>query len=301
LRCSETTQSRAAPRKPLCTDRDTLKTDTTDQFDHPVNGAPLPLWPGDVPGLNPAWKDWVPTITPYLLETGRPRGIVIAFPGGAYNTRAEHERTPIAEFFNAQGFHSAVLDYRVQNHTSPRPLGKGPLWDAQRAIRLVRSHAAAWAVRPDRIAVVGFSAGGHLVAMAGTHFDAGDADSPDPAERVSCRPDALIMCYAAIMCHPVTKGNILGEGASDDDYDFFAGEKNVTAQSPPAFLWHTAEDAAVPVENSLVMARALHAAGVGVELHVFPTGRHGLALALDEPQVSQWTGLCVEWLKALDF
>lgn len=182
----------------------------TDPFEKPINGTPLPLWPGDVPGLNPAWKDWVPTITPYLLDTGQPRGIVIVFPGGGYNARAEHERVPIAEFFNDQGFPSAVLDYRVQNHDSPRPLGRGPLCDAQHAIRLVRLHAAAWGVRPDRVAVLGFSAGGHLVSMAGTHFDDGDEGSPDPVERVGCRPDAMVMCYAAVMYHKVTKGNILG-------------------------------------------------------------------------------------------
>lgn len=273
-------------------------------FEKPVNGKPLKLWPGEAPGLNPAWKEkgWVPTITPYLCKTRQPRGMVIVFPGGGYVDRAEHERVPIAEFFNRAGFPSAVLDYRVQSQGSPQPLGKGPLWDAQRAIRLVRSYAGAWGVRSDKIAVIGFSAGGHLAAMAGTHFDAGDARSPDPVERVSCRPDAMILCYAVIQGHKVIDDNIFAPRAGEIERDFHKCEKNVTPQCPSAFLWHTATDKTVPVSNSIVMAEALVRCAVSVEMHIFPAGRHGLGLADDEPQtVGQWNPLCTNWLVTQGF
>jgi acetyl esterase/lipase len=258
----------------------------------------MPLWPGEVPELNPGWKKkgWVPTITPYLLGKAKDRGIVIVFPGGGYNGRAEHEGVPVARFFNGAGFSAAVVNYRVQCHDSPAPLGTGPLLDAQRAIRLVRSHAAEWGVRPDRVAVLGFSAGAHLAAMAGTHFDNGAAGDPDPVERVSSRPDAMVLCYGALLYHRVTAGNLMGPDSTEKDFAFYSCERNVCPDSPPAFFWHTATDQGVPIRNSLAMAEALHTAGVSVELHIFPTGQHGLGLAEGEPHVNQWTGLCVKWL-----
>jgi acetyl esterase/lipase len=227
--------------------------------------------------------------------------MVIVFPGGGYNGRAEHERMPIAAWLNAAGFSSAVLDYRTQYHNSPLPLAKGPLRDAQRAIRLVRYHASEWGVRPDRIAILGFSAGGHLAGLAGTHFDAGSRANRDPVERESCRPDAMVLCYGALLRHKVTNVNLLGAKATAKQLAFYSCEKHVTRKTPPAFLWHTADDEMVPVANSLVMAQALQQAGVSAELHVFPKGRHGLGLAQGDPLVGQWTRLCEGWLRAQGF
>lgn len=262
----------------------------------------IPLWPGEVPGLNPAWKNdsWVPAITPCLIDSGKPTGLIIVFPGGGYKIRAEHERFPVAECFNSAGFSSAVLDYRVQHPTNPLPLEKGPLFDAQRAIRLARYHASDWGIHPDRIAVLGFSAGGHLSAMAGTHFDDGHSESRDPIERMSCRPNAMVLCYPAIIRQKSNiNPNLVNQDAGEEEIRFYSCEKNVTPKTPPAFIWHTADDATVPVNHSFAMAEALCQAKVGCELHIFPNGRHGLGLAANISHVAQWTELCARWLNML--
>jgi len=196
-----------------------------------------------------------------------------------------------------------VLDYRVKPYRYP-----APQQDAARAVRHVRVHAAQYGVKPDRIAVLGFSAGGHLAASAGVWWDAGDPGSGDPVERVSSRPDAMVLCYPVIQLfgalhHGGSAVNLLGEDRARDAAfrRALTPSLHVTKDASPAFLWHTADDGAVPVGNSIRMFEALRRAGVRAELHVFPKGQHGLGLAPGDPAVSQWVGLCANFLKGLGF
>jgi acetyl esterase/lipase len=254
----------------------------------------LALWPDQQDTTN------LPRLTPYLPDSAPPTGAVIVCPGGGYARHAPHEADPIARWLTGLGLAAFVLEYRVAPHRHPLPLH-----DAQRAIRLVRSSAADWRIRPDRVAMLGFSAGGHVAATAGTHFDAGDAHAADPIEQENSRPDALILCYAVITFaehrHQGSLENLLGPDAPAALREQLSLERQVTPQTPPTFLWHTADDASVPVENSLLFASALGRRGVPFALHVYPHGRHGLGLATDDPQVSTWTDLCARWLAALDF
>src|SRR5690606_3062296 len=151
----------------------------------------IPLWPGEPPGGSE--DGFVPTLTPFLLEGDAPRGAGVVVPGGGYGTRAEHERTPIARRFNEAGFHTFRLDERVSPNRHP-----APLMDAARAVRMVRALAEEWRVKPDKIAVLGFSAGGHLTASLAVFYDGGEPDADDPVAQASARPDAVVLCYPVI-------------------------------------------------------------------------------------------------------
>ncbi len=239
--------------------------------------------------------DGAPYLTAYLPD-GAIRGTMIVCPGGGYGRRAPHEGAPVAAWLNALGIAAFVLDYRVAPHQHPLPLT-----DTQRAIRHVRSNFA----NGGPVGILGFSAGGHLAATAGTYHDAGDPAAADPVERVSCRPDAIVLCYPVITfgehLHAGSRTNLLGDDPSVELRDALSLETRVNTETPPAFLWHTADDASVPVENSLLFAGALSRAGVPFALHVFPHGRHGLGLAEDDPVVGAWTGLCARWLAMQGF
>lgn len=258
------------------------------------NGQAVPLWAAGAPGLDTADPAFVPTLTPYLLPGAT--GCVIVCPGGGYASRAPHESGPVAEAFNARGFSAFVLDYRVAPYRFPYPL-----LDAQRAVRTVRARAGELALPPDRIAVLGFSAGGHLAATAGTHFDAGNDAADDPIERASSRPDALILCYPVISFGPHGHEgaclNLLGDEPAPEAIEDLCNELQVTPETPPSFLWHTADDPGVPVMNSLLFAEACAAEGVPFELHVYNSGAHGLGLAEESPHVATWIDLAAEWLR----
>lgn len=258
------------------------------------------LWEKDVPGFNSEFSDQIPGIVPYLAETEQCTSAVIVFPGGGYNHKAAHEGEPVALWLNSIGISAFVLEYRVYPYQHPYPL-----LDAQRAVRYVRYHAHEWKIDPNRIGVLGFSAGGHLASTVGTHFDLGNSNSNDPVERMSCRPDAMILCYPVITFgefrHDGSMKALLGDNPSRELVDFLSNETQVTSETPPAFLWHTANDQAVPVENSLLFASALSRNKIPFELHIFPDGRHGLGLAQEHPQVSGWTGLCEKWLESIGF
>ncbi len=246
----------------------------------------------------PAQKQ--PVLFPFLLESAAPTGVVIVCPGGGYSYLAPHEGAPIAQMFNRAGIAGFVLHYRIAPHRYP-----SPLLDLQRAIRLVRFHAKDWKIKPDCIAVLGFSAGGHLAATATTHFDRGNAKAPDPIDRVSCRPDAGILCYPVVSFGPIghhgSMVNLIGENPEESLKASLSNELQVTPETPPCFLWHTASDKGVSSENSLQFATALSRCKVPYALHVFPNGGHGLGLAPDEPQAKAWPELSVCWLKALGF
>jgi acetyl esterase/lipase len=261
---------------------------------------PQLLWQDQAPGAmgdSPADK---PNITPYLLEGQRPFAAVVVCPGGGYAGLADHEGKPIAEWLNSIGVSAFVLQYRVAPYKHPVPLG-----DAQRAIRLIRSQAKEWNIDPQRIGILGFSAGGHLVTSTATIFDTGYPEAKDPIDRQSCKPNALVACYPVISFgeyrHHGSMVNLIGENPDIELRTYMSLENRVTEDTCPSFLWHTAEDQAVPVENSLLFALALSKNKVPFELHIFPHGVHGLGLAQNHPEANAWPNLCATWLKELGF
>jgi acetyl esterase/lipase len=262
-----------------------------------------PLWPQGAPGAVGKDAADVPTLTAYLpkpeLATG---AAVVICPGGGYQGLADHEGRPVAEWLNGLGVAGFVLKYRL----GPRYHHPAMLQDAGRAIRTVRARADEWHVDPKRVAILGFSAGGHLASTAGTHFDAGRPDADDPIERQSSRPDRMILVYpviglAAPYAHAGSRRNLLGDAPAKELVESLSNETQVTAQTPPAFLVHTNEDRGVPAENSLMFVLAMRKAGVPVEFHLFEKGRHGLGLGTSDPGFGAWPGLCATWLKGQGF
>ena len=247
------------------------------------------LWKEDAPYTQFSPLQAQPSVTEYAVPGSR--GAVVVVPGGGYCMKADHEGAPIAEMLNQAGVSAYVLDYRV----NPCHM-LAPLADAKRAIRLVRSMGY------EKVAILGFSAGGHLTCTAATLYDAGDPDAADPLERLSSRPDAFIPCYAVVsfgaFTHRGSRESLLGQ-ENADNWELvrkFSNELHITPDTPEAFIWHTAADQAVPVENSLNLALALSAQGVPYEMHIFPQGRHGLGLAEEFEDVKQWVPLLQKWL-----
>jgi len=253
------------------------------------------LWPEGAPYAAGTGEEDMPAITPYLVE-GSSNPAIVVLPGGGYGMRAAHEGEPIAQWLNSLGISAFVLRYRVAPYRYP-----SALLDAQRAIRTVRAHAGRFGVDPARVGILGFSAGGHLASTAGTQFDRGDAGSADPVERESCRPDALVLCYPVITLkdphtHAGSRHNLLGAEPDAGMVEALSNETRVTAETPPTFIWHTAEDGAVPVENALQFAAALSRHKVPFDLHVYERGGHGLGLAGNEPHARGWSAACASWL-----
>jgi len=262
------------------------------------------LWPGGAPGAVGTEPEDKPKLTLYPAPPDRASGAaIVVCPGGSYRTLAsDHEGRQVAEWLNGLGVSAFVLQYRV----GPRYRHPAPLTDAQRALRLVRFRSREWGVDPARVGIMGFSAGGHLVSTVGTHFDDGTPQAADPVERMGSRPDLMILAYpvisfAAPFAHAGSRQSLLGDPPDPKLVEDLSNERRVTARTPPAFLFHTADDLAVPVENSLAFYEALHAAHVSAELHVFPKGPHGVGLAPQDPALSQWPRLCAAWLKAMGF
>lgn len=270
------------------------------EWQPPANA--LPIWGDRTPGYRPEYGQPVPTLTPYLVKSNTPTGAVVVCPGGGYGMKANHEGGVVAEWLNTLGISAFVLDYRVAPYRHPIPLA-----DARRAIQLVRSKAGQWQVDPNKVGILGFSAGGHLTSTAGTHFEALDGlDLPnDEISRFSFIPNALVLCYPVISFGPFTHmgscENLLGPNPSAERRKFFSNELQISSQTPPSFLWHTANDGAVPVENSLMFATGLRAKEIPFELHIFGDGPHGIGLAFDHPSAGPWTGLCARWLKQQGF
>ena len=221
---------------------------------------------------------------------------VVIFPGGAYAFLADHEGKGYAEFLNGLGYDAFVCAYRVAPDRFPLPL-----LDARRAMRLVRANAEKLGLDAHKVFVMGSSAGGNLAALLCTYTGALKGEDADGIDRLPYLPDGQILCYPVISLskEDVTdfgsRTNLLGEQIALKDT--LSPEENVTAHTPPAFLWHTANDPSVHVENTLVYASALSAAGVPFEVHIFPEGFHGLGLAKDDPYVGAWTGLLARWLE----
>jgi acetyl esterase/lipase len=268
--------------------------------------AEFPLWSTAAPGALGSAPTDIPTLTPYWADKSKASGAaMIVCPGGGYNGLAAHEGEPFARWLNSLGIHAFVLKYRLVKNGYHLPV---ILPDAARAVRLVRSNADAWQVDPKRIGIIGSSAGGHLSATLATQFDAGKPDAADPIERVSSRPDVVVLCYAFILFDRQDKSDrqtrFLGERFTNDDVRRFSPALNVTSQSPPCFVWQTVEDTSVVPENAMVFADALRAAGVPFELHLYQKGRHGIGLGLSKQNTTKlhpWTASCANWLELQGF
>ncbi|MDR3634692.1 MAG: alpha/beta hydrolase [Isosphaeraceae bacterium] len=270
------------------------------------------LWPEGAPGAQGTEAADVPTLTVYLPKAELATGAsVVICPGGGYGMHAvEHEGTQVAEWLNSLGVAGFVLKYRL----GPRYHHPAMLQDASRAIRTVRARAQEWSLDPKRVGIIGFSAGGHLASTAGTHFDAGKPDAKDTVERLSSRPDVVILIYPVVAlatpyAHTGSRRNLLGENPPTELVESLSNETQVTKETPPTFLAHTNADTGVVAENSILFVLALRKAGVPVEFHLFEKGQHGLGLGsgskqfriAPDPAFSAWPGLCATWLKGRGF
>jgi acetyl esterase/lipase len=258
------------------------------------------LWPKGAPGAvgdGPADR---PLLKVYLPPADKSTGTaVVVCPGGGYGHLAlGHEGKEPADWLNLHGVAAFVVSYRL----APRYHHPAPMQDVQRAIRLVRSRASEWGIEPKRIGVWGFSAGGHLASTAATHFDDGKPDAGDNIERVSCRPDFAILCYPVITLEPPfahmgSCENLLGKSPDAALVASLCNDRQVTAKTPPTFLFHTNADGPVPAENSVLFYLALRKAGVPAELHIYEKGPHGVGLAGKDPVLSTWSDRLADWMR----
>ncbi|MCP4310122.1 MAG: alpha/beta hydrolase [Bacteroidetes bacterium] len=227
---------------------------------------------------------------------------VVICPGGGYQILAyDWEGSDIARWLNSKGIAAIVLKYRLPVSSNNIEPHKSPLMDAQRALRIVRTHAARWNLDPGKIGIMGFSAGGHLASTLSTHYDGGDPASSDPVERVSCRPDFSILVYPVIsfqdeVTHGGSKRSLLGEQPDAKLVEHFSNELQVTEDTPPAILIHSADDKGVPVQNSLLYFDAIRKHNKLSELHVYPYGGHGYSLAIGMGHLSTWPDRVIEWI-----
>ena len=259
------------------------------------------LWPNGAPGAQGAEDRDKPALTIYMPpNTTGPMPAVIVAPGGSYQRLSMNlEGREPANYFNAMGVAAFVLRYRL----GPRYHHPIELGDAQRAIRTVRARAVEWHIAPDRIGIMGFSAGGHLASTASTWFDAGKPGDADPIERASSRPDFAILGYPVISLveawtHQGSKTALLGAAPDPALARSLSTETRVSASTPPTFIYQTNADTTVPAENAVMYYLALRKAGVPAELHIFKEGRHGTGLGLTDPALSEWPTLLANWMRA---
>jgi acetyl esterase/lipase len=260
------------------------------------------LWPKGAPGAMGDTDLDKPSLAIYLPASNPTHTGVVVCPGGGYTHLAlQKEGTDVAAWFNARGVAAFVLTYRL----APRYGYPAPIDDGMRAIRYVRAHAADYGVDSNHIGMMGFSAGGHLTATVSTHFDSGNPKPADPIDSFSDRPDFSILCYAALsmrdgLSHGGSRRALLGDDNDPKLIDFLSAELQVTSSTPPAFLYHTVTDEAVPVEASVAYYEAMQRAGVPVELHLFQAGPHGTGLGVAYPafpELKEWPTLLENWMR----
>lgn len=264
----------------------------------------LRLWPNDAPGALGTNDRDIPTLTVFLPDPAKATGAAMVIcPGGSYVSLAPHEGATYAMWLTNQGIAGFVLKYRLGSAGYRHPVELG---DAARALRIVRSRAAEWNLDTKRIGIIGSSAGGHLASTLMTHFDAGKPDDADPIERVSSRPDVGILVYPVVtmendFTHALSRKNLLGTNPAPELIDLLSNERQVTKETPPAFIFHGFEDTTVPVQNSLQFAISMKKAGVPCELHIYEKGRHGIGLGTTQftpEKFHPWVHDCELWLKA---
>ena len=257
------------------------------------------VWPWPFSRFYNVFLETGPYLLTYPVVAAKPTAAVLILPGGGYFFRSEqYEGMDIAEWLNAQGIAAFVLNYRLKQYPAP-------LDDTQMALRVLRRNAGLYNLDPARIGVMGFSAGGHLAALASTLYDEGDAGSLDPLRQQSSRPDFSVLAYAIVSfsepLHAGVRANLLGDAPEPALIELLSAEQQVTSATPPAFIWTAKTDSIVPFENSVAYEQALLAAGVPVETHLYPEGRHGSALAQDEVYARAWPQQWLTWLDNLGF
>lgn len=268
-----------------------------------LNIQTIRLWQGDAPQAKGTSCDDIPTLTILGPRNGTANGsAVIVLPGGAYRGLAgDLEGREVADWFAARGFRAFILSYRLTSHGYVLPV---PLLDARRAVQLVRARARDYQINPDRIVMIGFSAGGHLAALAATQPAPGNPDAEDPIERMPSRPNYLVLGYAWLgAISPDTSHlsyckifNLMDQ--CEALRAAYTPELFVTKETPPTFMYHTFNDQTVPIQQALGFYDVLVKAGVPAEMHVFANGPHGTGLGKGDPALDQWPGLLENWLRA---
>ena len=250
----------------------------------------MQLWTENMP-YNDSNEEFIPYLASYILEGAR-LGVVVC-AGGGYEVRADYEGNDYGEWLNSIGVSALVLEYRVAPYKAPAIIS-----DAQRAIRVARKvlseHGA------EKIGIMGSSAGGHLAAITAVHHDKQFYKPQDEVDQISARPDFTVLCYPVIdmyeFRHDNTRTNLIGRVPKKSDKEFYSAQLQVTDTTPPAFLWHTANDEGVAAINSMLYASALAEHHIPYELHIYPDGPHGMALAMDNSYVGQWKDALKRWL-----
>jgi len=280
----------------------------------------LKLWPDGIPGskTDPSYVENIvttdgrvtratnvvtPDLTVFLPDPAKANGAaVLICPGGGYGTLAfDHEGNAIAGWLNENGIAGIILKYRLPSDRIMADKAIGPLQDAQEAMRVIRRNAAAWKIDPKRVGVIGFSAGGHLASTISTHY----ADKVyDVKDNVNARPDFSLLIYPVIsmdtaITHRGSRNNLIGIDPTEKNVLRFSNEKQITRDTPPAFLVHSSDDNAVPVMNSIGYYMGLQKKKIPAELHIFQKGGHGYGLAPNGGTESSWPALCLKWMKQI--
>jgi acetyl esterase/lipase len=280
------------------------------------SGQPILLYPGKVPNSKTAPADYVernnngsitkvtqPTLTIFLPDNNKSNGTaIIVIPGGGYSGLAfNHEGVDVAKKFADAGVAAFLLKYRLPSDLIMEDRSIGPLQDAQRAIQIIRERAGEWKIDTSKIGVIGFSAGGHLASTFGTHYKKALIDNKS---NVSLRPSFMALIYPVItmgeLTHGGSKRNLIGQDATADQVNLYSNEKQVDANTPPAFLVHAQDDKVVPIQNSLMMYEAITKAGAKAEMHLYQAGGHGFGMN-NKTTPDQWFDHCINWLKANQF
>lgn len=278
----------------------------------------IELWNGKVPGAihndkykqtidtTAGWVDKHSIVNPYLDVYPAPKEksngtAVVICPGGAYVGMAvKHEGSQVAKWLNSLGITAFVLKYRLPDDSIMENKSIGPMQDGQRAIRIVRNHAKEWGIDPNKIGIMGFSAGGHLASTLSVHFN---EKVYQPEDLTSARPDFSILIYPVIsmdsgITHSGSRANLLGGAPSSELLKHFSNELQVNSETPPAFMVHSLDDDAVPVQNSINYALAMHKFKIPCELHIYQTGGHGYGLGKSTNTESTWPEACRKWLES---
>jgi acetyl esterase/lipase len=290
---------------------------TVNGFSQPLT---LKLWPDGIPGskTDPSYvekiivtdgritrceKVVIPDLTVFLPSSEKANGAaVLICPGGGYGVLAfDHEGNAIAKWLNDNGIAGIILKYRLPSDQTMIDKSIGPLQDAQEAIRVIRRNAVSWKINPDKVGVIGFSAGGHLASTLSTHYAEKVYNVKD---NISARPNFSLLIYPVVsfdtvITHRGSRNNLIGLKPGEEQVRRFSNELQITADTPPAFLVHSADDKAVPAMNSIGYFKGLQKYNIPAELHIFQKGGHGYGLSPNGGTESSWPDLCIKWMKQM--